>query len=74
MASTLFEGLNPSPPEAITTQLEDALSCGQKERLAKEYEEATSNFFDAVRKLRQKMGICPKDEMNGSNEPPTKRG
>jgi hypothetical protein len=38
------------------------MSSGEKERLAKEYERATSNFSEAVRELHRRIAICPKDE------------
>lgn len=38
------------------------MSCEEKNRLAMEYDAATSKFSEAVRELRRKIGTSPKDE------------
>ena len=38
------------------------VSCEEKSRLAKEYDEATSKFSEAVRDLHRRMGTSPKEE------------
>lgn len=44
------------------------MSCDEKERLAKEYETATSIFSEAVRELHRKIGNLRRTNMSGSNE------
>jgi hypothetical protein len=38
------------------------MSCGEKTRLAMEYEAATSAFCEAVTELNRKIGTSPKEE------------
>jgi hypothetical protein len=38
------------------------MNCEEKQRLATEYEAATTKFSGAVSELRKKMGISAKDE------------
>jgi hypothetical protein len=38
------------------------MSCGEKTRLAMEYEAATSAFSEAVKELHRKIGTSPKEE------------
>jgi ATP-dependent helicase YprA (DUF1998 family) len=38
------------------------VSCQEKDRLAKEYDAATSKFSEAVTELHRKIGISPKEE------------
>jgi ATP-dependent helicase YprA (DUF1998 family) len=38
------------------------VSCEEKNRLAKEYDDTTAKFSEAVSELRQKMGTSPKEE------------
>lgn len=40
----------------------NGVSCEEKARLAKDYDESTSRFSEAVRELRRRMGTSPKDE------------
>lgn len=39
-----------------------AMSCDEKARLAREYDDATLAFSEAVQELRQKIGTSPRDE------------
>jgi hypothetical protein len=38
------------------------MACGEKARLAGEYDSATTEFSEAVRELRRKIGTSPKEE------------
>ena len=38
------------------------MSCEEKNRLAMEYDAATSKFSEAVRELHRRMGTSPKNE------------
>jgi hypothetical protein len=38
------------------------MTCGEKNRLLKEYDDATRAFSNAVQQMRRKIGTLPKDE------------
>jgi ATP-dependent helicase YprA (DUF1998 family) len=40
------------------------VSCKEKNRLTKEYDDTTAKFSEAVRELRQKMGTSLKEEFD----------
>jgi hypothetical protein len=44
------------------------MTCDEKGRLLRQYDDATLAFSNAVQELRRKIGTSPKDNMSGLSE------